>query len=169
MSRFSNTKFPHADGSLMLEVTQRRLDAQHSSIDTIDAKAGVALAISAGLIGALFAVAASAPDHVHTVTFVLIGLTTLVGVFQAYKSVRAIMPQDWGIGLEPNEIMEVYGESDVSERDRTWIVAEGYANAYTHNEARLAVKAERATTGLYLLVFETALLVTSLVSLSYRI
>jgi len=169
VSRFSTTKFPRADGTLMLEVTQRRLDAQHSTIDAIDAKAGVGLAISAGLIGALYAVAASAPDHVHPVTFVLIGLTTLVTAFQAYKSVRAIMPQDWGIGLEPNEIMEVYEESDVSERDRTWIVSEGYANAYTHNEVQLAIKAERATTGLYLLVFETVLLITSLVSLSYRI
>jgi hypothetical protein len=168
VSRFSTTQFPDADGTLILEVTQRRLEGQHSSIDAIDAKSGVAIAVSAGIVSALYAVAASAPDHVHVVAFVLIGLTTAAALFQGYRSVSAILPRDWAVGLDPDEILEVYRDPGVSERERTWIVAEGYAKAYNQNESELDAKASSATTGLYVLVVETVLLLTSLVALTYR-
>ena len=168
MSRFSTTKFPHADGGVMLEVTQRRPDGQHSSIDAIDAKSGVAIAVSAGIVSALYAVAASAPDHVHVVAFILIGLTTVAALFQGYQSIRAILPRDWAAGLDPDEILEVYRDPEVSERERTWIVAEGYAKAHNQNESELKAKATSATMGLYVLVVETVFLLTSLVALAYR-
>lgn len=166
MSRFSSTTFPAASGDVMLEVTQRRLDAQHDSFESYDAKAGIALAVASGLVGVLFAVVATNPSRLHTVGLLTLGLTTAVFAAQVLASYLALKFQPWGVGLEPDEVLELYGDKSVEEHDRVWIVAEGYAKAFNENEPRLGSKRWRAAASLYLLVVETIVLITCLAAFS---
>jgi len=169
VSRFSDTKFPNANGDLMLEVASRRLEAQLATVDALDTKTGVALAIARGSIVAVGAVVAATPERVRTVGFVLIALTVLTYAAQAIISVRAIKPRTWGVGLEPDEIFELCNDRGVSEQKRAWVVAEGYAKAVTVNKPALDQKASQSRAGLYVLLLQTGLLLTCLLALSYRV
>ena len=155
LSRWSRTEFPKTDGSLILEVAQRRLDAQQSSIDATDTKAGVALAIGSGLIAALFAVIFASPKSIGiaAASFLVISVGAYIGMGLALLA--AMWVRDWAVGLNPTQILQLHRDKSVSDRERTWIVAEGYAKARKANKRSYELKVSRTQIGLWLLVAET--------------
>lgn len=166
MSRFSSTAFPDADGSVMLEVTQRRLDAQQSSIDAIDTKVGVAFAVSSGLIGILAAVLSTKGGHITVLDGILTGLAAASFVALALAAFCAMKIRSWAIGIEPKRVFSIFRDESVPDSERTWIVAQDYNELFKRNKPNVAWKARLGRITFWLLLAQTALTVACLFALS---
>jgi hypothetical protein len=169
MSRFSSTAFPNADGSLMLEVTQRRLDAQQSSIDAIDTKVGVAFAVASGLIGILAAVLSTNGGHITVLDWTVTGLAAASFTALALSAFCAMKIQSWATGIEPKRVFSIFRDESVPDEERTWIVAQDYNELFKRNKPQVAGKARLGRVTLRLLLVQTALTVAGLCALAVQV
>jgi len=168
MSEYSDTKFPDADADLMLEVTQRRLSAQQDSIDSLDVKSEVALAVGSGLIVILAAVIPISGRPLGAVSTPFLLGSVVAYLALAGTALWTLRPRKWGVGVEPNQVLKMYRDKTITPRERVWIVAEGYARTFTDNREPFERKLEWVRVGIALLVLETICLQIALFALSYR-
>ncbi|TMD04482.1 MAG: hypothetical protein E6J01_13040 [Chloroflexi bacterium] len=146
------------DPQPMYDLTRDQLTSQMSSVDSLDAKLGLFLAVGSGLVSIVAAVVALRPST-HPNLWPLV-LCAIPYVLLAGVTLFGLRPRKWGKGPKASDVAKGYNRTSLHVIKENMAVK--FHKDFESNKAAYGQKVWAAEWGLRLLIVETLVLVVGL-------
>jgi hypothetical protein len=155
--------YPDRDGHVFFALARDRLAVQLEALDAIDNKIGVLFTTSTALLGILAAVLALKAGHISGWDYTAVGVSVVVYGFVSVYAGYAYRAREWKTGGDLRETWRMYSESEESDRQLEWRVANRLRLDYEANKGDVANKLDALDRIFPALVIQSLILVLTLV------